>query len=145
MPDIYYNIKALIRNLPLFLRLAWNWRKWDSHYTIDVLVVLIREHAKDQLADKHHLHHVKRYRTAMIAARLIEQAYGDYRHLSEKYIDSKREYCLENNKVIIKYSGDAEMLDKMIKVAYAKASEIKKERKAYAWAYLNKHIERMWS
>lgn len=145
MKNFYYDCKAFLRNLPLFLKMAWHWRKWDSQYTIDALVVLIREHAYDQLADKWHIHNVKRYRQAMIAAKLIEQAYGDYKHPSMKYINKKRKYCLESSRLTIEYSGNKEMLDKMHKLAYDKEEATIKARKAFAWDYLNKHVERMWS
>lgn len=145
MKNLYYNIKAFLRNLPLFIKLAWNWRKWDSSYSIDVLVVLIREHAYDQLSDKWHSNNIKRYRQSLTAAALLEQAYATYDHPSMKYLDIKRKYTLDNGRLIIKYSGNKEILDKMHKLAYDKEELTIKARKEFAWDYLNKHIERMWT
>lgn len=65
MKDLYYSIKAFLKNLPLFLWLAWDWRKWDSSFTIRIIVILLREHAKDQLKDQWHIHNVKRSRQAI--------------------------------------------------------------------------------
>lgn len=145
MKDFYYNIKAFLRNLPLFLSLAWGWRKWDSQFTIDALVVLLKEHAKDQLADKHHLHHVQRYRQAMHCAGLLEQAYSDYHYPSVLYLRKKRKPTIADHRFTMHYDGNQEILDKMSKLAYDKETAIVKARKAYAWEFLGKHIERMWS
>jgi hypothetical protein len=145
MTDLYYNVKAFIRNLPLFLRLAWGWRRWDSQFTIDALVILLREHAKDQLADQFHVNKKKRHKQAMYCAGLIERAYGDYEYPAHTYLRTKMKYSVEGGRFTVKYLGNKELLDKMIKLAYDKQNDIVKARKAYAWDYLNKHIERMWS
>lgn len=143
--DVYYGTKAFVKNLPLFLRLAWGWRKWDSHFSISIFVTLLEEHAKDQRADQWHTNSEKRYRQCMTAAKLLEQAYGEYHYPANKYLDKKRKMCCKNGCLTIVYSGNKEMLDKMSNIAYAKEESIKEARKAFAWQYINKHIERMWS
>ena len=145
MPHIYYDLKQFFRNLPLFLKLAWGWRNWDSTHTIDVLVALIKEHAKDQLADKWHINHVKRYRKAMQMSGLLEQAYSPYRYPTLNYLRSKVKRTIEDGKLVIKCNGNEEILYKMLLTADNKTAEIIEARKAYAWEFLNKHIERMWS
>ena len=34
---IYYPFKHFLVNLPIFIKMAWNWRSWDYGYTIEAL------------------------------------------------------------------------------------------------------------
>lgn len=150
MKDFYYNLKAFLKNLPLFLRLAWSWRKWDAQHTVDVLVILVKEHAIDCKNDKWHANTEVRYRQAMRAAAQLERAYGYYKYPALNFLYKKYPFvktktpegytCWKHD-----YKGKDALIEKMFKLAMDKESKIEEERKKEAWEYLGKVIERFWS
>lgn len=149
----YYDCKQFVRNLPLFIKQAWRWRRYDSCYSLNVFVELLKAHAHDQLADPWHLNADKRYRQCMRAAGQLEQAYD------ENIKDKSYLALIHNNPInFIPYKDDTELVElthsyktteeyyiQMSKIIQERLNKQEKERKQAAWAYINKHIEEWWT
>lgn len=144
----YYNCKAFVRNLSLFIRLAWGWRPWDSHYTITVLVRLLKAQAPC-LKNGLNVRREEVYRRCMTAAGKLDKAYN-------RDIDKTVLYLMDKNPwYIVKYSPgmyqmktqyvtDKRIYSGMYEVARKRSDKAEAEAKKEAWEYLHKYIEHFW-
>jgi hypothetical protein len=137
--DFRYNVYQFCKNVPLFLRLAWGWRKWDSVHTLDVFCQLLDEHAKDLEQDDCHINAHKYARRARTSAGLLRQAYDlNYTKINERH-----------SKLLMKHFTSRRLMSKLDVYSLEKLSrstqEIAKGQKLVAWAYLNKYIEHFWT
>lgn len=145
----YYNCKAFVRNLYTFIGLAWTWRPWDSHYTIDVLVKLLKKQAKCLKENDNHVGAQRTARRCYTAAGLLDKAYN-------RDVDKSLVYLMQKNKWYTKplkngmhemktnYVTDKKIYDGMYKVARKRSDKAEAEAKKEAWAYLHKYIEHLW-
>lgn len=143
--DFYRNIKAFVKNLPMFLKMAWTWRWWDSEYTIDVLVTLLQKQARG-LRNGYCVDSETTYRRCMTAAGKLDRAYN-------RDIDKVICYLLHKNPpaCVARWVKKNELSDKqkeicnkMYKVAQKRDAKNEAKAKAEAWAYLAKYVEHFW-
>jgi hypothetical protein len=144
LQNYYYNIKGFKNNLKLFTRLAWSWRPWDSQYTIDVLIVLLKEHAHNLKTHSYHVGADKTYRRAMTASGLLDKA---YRSDMDKSVSNllgimyRKDRAFQRSE---KYRQNKEFYSKLFDTARLRSDKVEKQRKADAWGYVNKYIESIW-
>lgn len=137
--EFRYYIYQFCRNVPLFLKFAWYWRRWESMHSLDVFCQLLDEHAKDLAQDVCHINAHKYARRARTAAGLLRQAYDlNYTKINERH-----------SKLLMKHFTNRKLMSKLDVYSLEKLSnstqEIAKSQKLMAWAYLNKYIEHFWS
>lgn len=149
MPTWYYNCINFISNLRLFIPMAWQWRSWDSHYSIDVLIKLLKAHAAVLMDDSHHKNHIKTARRCYTAAGLLDKAYN-------KEMDKTIESLMKRNPwprrrtrdgyiMTQEYETEKRIYDGMYKAAVKRSDAAEVRMKQEAWAYINKYIEYFWS
>lgn len=150
-PNWYYNIKQFCRNLPLFLRLAWKWRGWDSHYSIMAFVELLKATAKSIKKYGHLANSEKRYRKCMMAAGLLDKAYNTEISKSLDYLYTKNKWYTERCKdaphlyeMKTDYKTPEHIYNAMWDIAHKRDEKEQAERKQYAWKFIHKHIEYWW-
>lgn len=146
----YYKCRAFVLNLYLFLGLAWHWRPWDSHYTIDVLVKLLKKQAKCLKENDNHVGAQRVSRRCYTAAGLLDKAYNrdidktvlyciEKRKLEFRQLDNSDLYTLEDTGTF-----DRRIIKGMEKIATAREKKSEAEAKKEAWAYLCKYVEHFW-
>lgn len=149
--DIYYPIKNFTQNLPVFIKMAWNWRSWDSHYTIEAFCVLLEEQAKALQKYDRHVGSLRCARRCFTAAGLLRTAYN-------RPVDKTLVYLMHRNPMFfvkIKDSSLSEMrrkqitdkrvYDGMYEVARKRSDKAEATAKKEAWEYIHKYIEHFWS
>jgi hypothetical protein len=144
----YYNVKQFLRNLPLFIKLAWNWRSWDSQYTITVFYSLLRKNAQ---AINQGYNHRNRYRRCLTAAAKLERAYNfseindkGYRYLRETNPCKFEKVGDYYTKLVYDYKISEEYYKKRWNVVHKRVDREEKELKQDAWNYVHKYIETFW-
>ena len=145
----YYNCKAFVRNLYIFIGLAWMWRPWDYHYTITALIVLLKKQAKCLKDNDNHLGSQKTARRCYTAAGLLDKAYNwevdkslIYLMNKNPWYTIKRKACYEMK---TRYITDKKIYDGMYKVARERSNKAEAAAKKEAWEYLHKYIEHFWN
>ena len=149
LSDTYYNVKNFLLNVPMFLKMAYNYRSWDYSYTLNILVSLLKDNAK-ACKNGHSVNAENTYRRGMTAAGLIEKAYN-------RDVDRSMAYLLRKNPVIWSdksesgyiemktgYLKNQALYDKMYEVARKRDDTAEAQAKKEAWQYLNKYIEHLW-
>ncbi len=145
----FYNIKRFRRNLPMFVKMAWNWRSWDYTYTIEALCVMLTEQAH-VLKVGHCTRSEELYRRCMTASGLIRKAYlNDDTDVSTTYLLRKnptyfRRKDEKYSELVREYNTKKELFDKIYNVASKRVEKAERAREQEAWAYLNKYIRHFW-
>lgn len=145
----YYNCKAFVKNLWLFLKLAWMWRPWDYSYTVNALVQLLTRQAQS-LKHGYHTKSEETYRRCLTAAGKLDRAYN-------KDLDRTITYILRKNPMSFKplegetgysmkidYNISKRIYDGMYDAAHKRSEAAEKAQKEEAWKYLHKYIEHFW-
>lgn len=148
LSDYYYNVRGFKNNLRLFIRLAWGWRPWDSHYTITVLVELLKAQAPC-LKSGLHVRRDQVYRRCMAAAGKLDKAYSKDMDKTIVYLLQKNSWYTEPISdgmfsMKTKYITDKRIYDGMYEAARKRSEKEEQEAKKEAWEYLNKYIEHFW-
>lgn len=144
----YYNCKNFVRNLYLFIGLAWGWRPWDSHYTITVLIKLLKAQAPC-LKNGLNVRSEEVYRRCMTAAGKLDKAYNMDMDKTILYLLEKNRWYTEDTgnglyEMKTNYITDKRIYDGMYKVARKRSDKAEAQAKKEAWAYLHKYIEHFW-
>lgn len=140
----YHSVKKFIKNLKLFLKFAWGWRAWDSIYTIEILIALLKENAK-ACKNGRHAQAEKVYRRAMTAAGYLERAYvKEYGDKTLKYLYTKNPLEFRNNRIEHDMKTEQHIFKAMRKLAMQREMVIQENDKKEAWEYLSKYIGYFW-
>ncbi len=152
----YYDLKAFVRNLPHFIKQAWHWRGFDSHYTIEAFCQNLEKLGSELKRWNNHTGAERNARRCKFAAHLLRKAYA------EDYLTSSTSYkkWSENNAIYweeitegkheglytmkFKRKYSEEYSTKMFKLMYKQEQELTKQRKIEAWAYIHKYVEFWW-
>ena len=145
----YYNVKGFAKNLKTFLRFAWCWRPWDSQYTIDLLVELLKMQAKAMKNNDRHINTQKTVRRCYTAAGKLEKAYGRPMDRTLSYLVRKnpsdfRPVSGNTYMFVQSYTTNKRIYDGMYTAAETRARQEEAAAKTEAWQYLNKYIEHFW-
>ena len=153
---MYYEVRAFLQNLPWFVRQAWGWRSWDSHYNIILFARSLEESARNIKKYGNHVNSEKCSRKCMFAAALLKQAYGENLCISDK---SYRNWHARNpikflripdgehkglSEMTHDYTDTKEYSEKMWKVIHKRISKIEEDRKEFAWKFIHKNIQNWW-
>ncbi len=144
-PDWWWAVRNFINNIPLFLGLAWRYRRWDSHYSIVVFTRLLEENARC-CRRGHNVAAEKVYRRAMTAAGMLDRAYN-YGFTDDKaymYLARKYPWNFENRQISRPYESGS-LPDKLSTFALKRAEKTEKQMKLEAWMYVNKYSSHFWS
>lgn len=153
----YYEVKAFFLNLPHFIRQAWYWRGFDSHYTIIALVENLEELARQLQKSNTHVGGIKAARRCKFAAHLLNNAYNNH----NLPIDKSYQLWSKHNPVLWdeptevgkrlrcvrlkhRYKYGEEYAHKMFKIITKRTKIIEEYRKKEAWSYIHKYIEHWW-
>lgn len=143
-PDWWWNVKNYLRNFKLFNRLAWEWRVWDTHYTICVLIKLLIENGR-ACKNGNSKNGFDRYRKAMCMAGQLEKAYN-YNCTDDRcymYLVHKYPYDTQGN-ILRRDFKNNKIAEKMYEIASNRVDETEKKLKKEAWEYVSKYIEYIW-
>lgn len=144
-PDWYYKVRAFLHNLPKFIALAWNYRSWDSVYSVNVFIELLEDNALS-CKNGHCTRSERLYRRGMTAAGLLHKAY-DYNLCDDKasmYLHKKYPYKLESGKGFLRGFEKGSIPDKMDAIADKRIARLSKSLKKEAWEYVNKYVDHLW-
>ena len=142
---IYYPFKHFLVNLPIFIKMAWNWRSWDYGYTIEALAILLDEQAKTLKFDTIHQNAAKYSRRCFTAAGMLRSAYNTPMDKTITYLNNRNPCSFVGTSIHREMITDKRIYDGMYEVAHKRALVAEKKRKAEAWSYIHKHIEHFWS
>ena len=149
LSTFYYSCKGFARNVLTFCKLAWVWRPWDSHYTIEALIVLLKKQAQHIKENDNHVGAQRTARRCYTAAGMLDKAYN-------RDIDKTIHYLLDKNPwntgkaksgmytMETTYVTDKKTYDCMYKIARERSDREEKAAKKEAWEYLHKYIEHFW-
>jgi len=145
----YYNVENFLRNLPLFIKMAWRWRSWDYIYTINSLCAMLEQSAKMTRKNSHHQGAEKTYRRQLTAAGLIRKAYDDKTDATISYLIKKNHHFFKRIspnllELCQKEVTCPRIYDGMYSVAQKRSSDAEQKRKDEAWFYLKKYLENFW-
>ena len=140
-----YRILNYLKNFKKFNIMAWNYRRWDSTFSIEVFCQLLEDNAK-ACRDGGSFDARKDYRRGMAMAGYLRKAYLEYyTYPSVRYLLDKNPIKIKNYRLTHDYITDEKLFDKMYSLAIKKQREIEQQRKKEAWAYVNKYIEHLWN
>lgn len=141
-PTWWIRARHFLRVLPIFVRLARNWRPWDYQYTIEVLCELLKEQAKYMGEKDTFIGSKKAARRAYTAAGLLDRAYSESMDPTMSYVINimyKRGFNHSD-----KYLKNKDLYDRLYQTANKRCKEEEARAKREAWEYLNKYIEHFW-
>jgi len=147
--NTYYNIRNFIINLPLFLRMAWKWRPWDSGYTINAFCDMLEVNAK-ACKSGYHVRGEQVYRRCMTASGKLRKAYDYGVDPTLSYLFKKNPICfrrIETSKLSEMYTKQVtkkKIYDGMYKIASDRGNKNEAAAKKEAWEYVHKYIEHFW-
>ncbi len=148
----WYEISNFARNLPFFIKQAWNFRTWEaSYYNIELFAASLERTAQALKEDKWHKNSQKRYRECLGAAGMLRKAYSDWTWNDKSWWKqaksnptrfeptdaTERLYEMEYT-----YHKNEEYYRKMSKVIHKRLETWEKQRKADAWAFIEKNIHK---
>ena len=148
-PDWYWAIKNYKRNFMLFNKLAWNYKSWDSHFSIEVFAKLLEDNARC-CKDGLHLNSEKVYRRGMTASGMLRKAYNysicndkAYMYIARKYPHTWRD--TEGNFTTLRWAGEGnKRVEALRDYASKRCDETERVMKIEAWDYISKYIECLW-
>lgn len=144
--DFYYDIKAFLSNLHIFIPLAWKWRTWDACYTLDVFVELLKVNARIVRDSDRIVGSEKIYRRGMTMAGKLDRAYNNdvppriIRLLHIMYSFEKDSMFKKSDQ----YLNNKKYYDKLYDLAREHGNKIEKENKKEAWEYVHRYIDYIW-
>ena len=151
---LYYELKNFFKNLPHFLKQAWQFRSFDYSYSIEAFCKNLDRVAEALKNDRWHKGAKKHYRRCKTAAGMLRKAYN-YSACDDKgyqaWADANPIFFEKSRKgadlveMKTKYKNNKVYSDKMYAIIRKRVDRIEKQQKDEAWAYLQKHVESFWS
>jgi hypothetical protein len=150
---LWHEIGYFFKNLPHFVKQAWEWRDFDSSYTIEALCKNL-DKLGDGLARYNNSSESMRYsRRAKIAAAqlrksneghfaLYDKAYMNWSNNNKPFFEDEENSNLLRMSYKRKYPEDYS--EKMWAIIHKRVTKEEEEYKKFAWAYFIKHYQRMW-
>ena len=148
----YYELRSFASNLPFFIKQAWTFRTWEaSYYNVELFAASLERTAQALKEDRWHKNSQKRYRECLGAAGMLRKAYSDWTWTDKSWWrqaksnptrfvpvdETERLHTLE-----YKYHVSEVYYRKMSDVIRKRVDKWEKQRKADAWAYINKNINK---
>lgn len=146
----YYNVNNFIRNLKMFLPMAWNWRCWDSHYSIEAFCKMLEAQAKMIGENDSFVGSKKASRRCYAGAGYLRKAYNHDVDRTRMYLFLKNPFKFRKvpnsnmSEMIHDENTSKKIYDALMKLSSDRQDKEEKELKKHAWEYMHKHIESWW-
>ncbi len=142
--DFYHDLKNFFKNLRWLLPQAWKLRSWNFNHNIELFCRSLEETGKEQMKGTYHKHDYRNGVRAIFAAHKLRTAYeySDFDDKSYAYLSKQNPFDFINNRFHRDYKQSEGFFRSLHKVTSRRVRRDAQLRKADAWGYVHKYIER---